>query len=43
MKGFSEQFTGLLEMHGLTPTDLKNGSRGIAQLFQQAGQRETER
>ena len=33
MKGFSEQFTGLLEMHGLTPTDLKNGSRGIGSYF----------
>ena len=33
MKGFSEQFTGLLEMHGLTPADLKNGSRGIGSYF----------
>ena len=33
MKGFSEQFSGLLEMHGLTPTDLKNGSRGIGSYF----------
>lgn len=33
MKGFSDQFTGLLEMHGLTPADLKNGSRGIGSYF----------
>lgn len=33
MKGFNDQFTGLLEMHGLTPADLKNGSRGIGSYF----------
>lgn len=33
MKGFSEQFNGLLEINGLTPADLKNGSRGIGSYF----------
>lgn len=33
MKGFSEQFEGLLELNGLTPADLKNGSRGIGSYF----------
>ena len=33
MKGFSEQFEGLLEMKGLTPEDLKNGKRGIGSYF----------
>ncbi len=33
MKGFADQFIGLLEEHGLTPTDLKNGSRGIGSYF----------
>ena len=33
MKGFSEQFVGLLEANGLTPADLKNGSRGIGSYF----------
>lgn len=33
MKGFSEQFIGLLEANGLSPADLKNGSRGIGSYF----------
>lgn len=33
MKGFSEQFVGILEKHGIAPTDLKNGARGIASYF----------
>lgn len=33
MKGFAEQFVGLLEANGLTPADLKNGSRGIGSYF----------
>lgn len=33
MKGFSEQFFGQLEMNGLTPADLKGGSRGIGSYF----------
>ena len=33
MKGFSEQFLGVLEMHRLSPDDLKNGSRGIGSYF----------
>lgn len=33
MKGFSDQFVGILEKHGITPTDLKNGARGIASYF----------
>lgn len=33
MKGFSEQFVGVLEGYGLAPEDLKNGSRGIASYF----------
>ncbi len=33
MKGFSDQFQGILEMNGLSPTDLKNGSRGIGSYF----------
>lgn len=33
MIGFSEQFFGLLEEHGLTPADLKNGTRGISSYF----------
>ncbi len=34
MKGFAEQFTGCLEMHGLTSTDLKGGAKGIGSYFQ---------
>ena len=33
MKGFADQFNGLLEEHGLTPLDLKNGARGIGSYF----------
>lgn len=33
MKGFAEQFIGILETNGLHPEDLKNGSRGIASYF----------
>lgn len=33
MKSFNDQFTGVLEMNGLLPTDLKNGSRGIGSYF----------
>lgn len=33
MKGFSDQFFGLLEENGLTPADLKNGTRGISSYF----------
>ncbi|MDD6908590.1 MAG: UvrD-helicase domain-containing protein [Bacteroidaceae bacterium] len=33
MKGFSEQFLGVLETQGLSPDDLKNGSRGIGSYF----------
>lgn len=33
MKGFAEQFFGILEMHGLKVEDLKNGSKGIAGYF----------
>lgn len=33
MKGFHEQFIGELESHGLVPSDLKNGSRGIGSYF----------
>lgn len=33
MKGFSEQFEGLLEMKGLAPEELKNGKRGIGSYF----------
>lgn len=33
MKGFSEQFFGVLETNGLNTDDLKNGSRGIAGYF----------
>ncbi len=33
MKGFAEQFDGVLEMNGLSPADLKNGSRGIGSYF----------
>ena len=33
MKGFCDQFEGELECHGLTPDDLKNGSRGIGSYF----------
>ncbi len=34
MKGFGEHFEELLEANGLHPTDLKNGSRGIAGYFE---------
>lgn len=33
MKGFSDQFYGLLETNGLQPSDLKNGDRGIGSYF----------
>lgn len=33
MKGFAEQFTGILEEYGLAPEDLKNGARGIGSYF----------
>lgn len=33
MKGFAEQFFGLLDMNGVKVEDLKNGSRGIAGYF----------
>lgn len=33
MKGFAEQFFGVLETHGLAPEDLKNGTRGISSYF----------
>lgn len=33
MKGFADQFVGILEEHGIVPTDLKNGARGIASYF----------
>ncbi len=34
MKGFGEHFEEVLEANGLHPTDLKNGSRGIAGYFE---------
>ncbi|MGL4853091.1 MAG: UvrD-helicase domain-containing protein [Phocaeicola sp.] len=40
MKGFSEQFVGVLEGYGLAPEDLKNGSRGIASYFNKLQQGE---
>ncbi|MGL5979483.1 MAG: UvrD-helicase domain-containing protein [Phocaeicola sp.] len=33
MRGFSEQFVGVLEGYGVAPEELKNGSRGIASYF----------
>lgn len=33
MKGFSEQFKGVLESHALHPDDLKGGSKGIGSYF----------
>lgn len=33
MKGFSDQFNGVLETAGLSPLDLKNGARGISSYF----------
>lgn len=33
MKGFYDQFMGLLEMNGLKPEDLKNGAKGISSYF----------
>ncbi len=33
MKGFSEQFKGILETNGLSPLELKNGARGISSYF----------
>lgn len=33
IKGFSTHFREVLERHGLTPDDLKNGSRGIGSYF----------
>ena len=33
MKGFSDHFIEVLESHGLQPTDLKNGARGIGSYF----------
>ena len=33
MKGFCEQFEGILESHGLYPDDLKGGSKGIGSYF----------
>ncbi len=33
MKGFTDQFLGVLETNGLQPTDLKNGARGIGSYF----------
>lgn len=33
MKGFSDQFFGLLETNGLHPSDLKNGEKGISSYF----------
>lgn len=33
IKGFSTHFREVLEHHGLTPEDLKNGSRGISSYF----------
>ena len=33
MKGFSDQFFGVLELNGLQPSDLKNGEKGIAGYF----------
>lgn len=37
MKGFNEQFLGVLEVNGLTPSDLKNGFRGIGSYFNKIG------
>lgn len=37
MKGFNEQYLGVLEVNGLTPSDLKNGSRGIGSYFNKIG------
>lgn len=33
MKSFADQFFGILEEAGLSPSDLKNGSRGISSYF----------
>lgn len=33
MKGFCEQFEGILENHGLHPDDLKGGTKGIGSYF----------
>ncbi len=33
MKGFADQFNGILESNGLTPIDLKGGNRGIGSYF----------
>ena len=33
MRGFSEHFQEILNANGLTPTDLKNGARGIGSYF----------
>ncbi len=33
MKGFSDQFEGELERHGLSSNDLKNGAKGIGSYF----------
>lgn len=33
MKGFADQFFGVLESHGLSAEDLKNGARGIGSYF----------
>lgn len=33
MKGFNEHFQEILNANGLTPTDLKNGARGIGSYF----------
>lgn len=33
MKGFADQFNGVLEEAGLSPLDLKNGARGIGSYF----------
>ena len=33
MKGFADQFFGILDTNGVKVEDLKNGSRGIASYF----------
>lgn len=38
MKGFYDQFIGILEQEGLTPEDLKNGKRGVAGYFNKLNQ-----
>lgn len=38
MKGFSDQFYGLLETAGLSPSDLNRGDKGIGSYFQKISQ-----